>query len=166
LPVAHGFGVARLAPPESPDWVQQREREEFLTRLQEDLASTGVFEAVVRGDDVPADVVVASQFSRRYCFSEPLIAAVTFGIIPHPSCYYSGYLLTIRGDVVPNGAIVVDSRSQPGRLLGWIAGPLSLLPGWSASLPRKEEVQVLRAALLSAAVRTSGARPAEDDVSR
>jgi hypothetical protein len=125
-----------------------------------------VFEAVARGEDVAADVVVYSRYSSRYCFSEPLIAAVTFGLLPHPSCYYSGYLLTIRGDAVPNGAIVVDNRSQPRRLLGWVAGPLSVLPGWSPSLPRKEEVQVLRAALLRAAGQTSDARQREDDVSR
>lgn len=43
---------------------------------------------------------------------------------------------------------MIDQRSQSVRLWGWIAGPVSLLPGWSSSIPRDAEVQVLRAALL------------------
>jgi hypothetical protein len=146
-PPVRRFGVARLAPPERSE-TSRPDVDEFLLRVRKDLEDTGVFEAVVLDESVPATVMIQPQYGPRYCFSEPLIAAVTFGIVPQPSCYHSGYHLTLRGAAMPGGAIVIDNRSQPRRLLGWIAGPISLLPGWSPSLPREVEVQGLRTALL------------------
>lgn len=121
-----------------------------MSRLQEDLTSTGLFDAIVFETDFPVAVEIHPEYSPRYCFSEPLIVAVTVGIIPQPSCYYSGYRLTLRGSGVPGGERVVDDRSQPRALWGWVAGPLTLLPEWSSSIPREEEVRVLRAAMLAA----------------
>lgn len=146
------LGVARLAEPlpGAHGNLSAGERKEFLGRLQEDLAGTGLFERVVLGVDVPADVVVVAEYEQRRCSAETLATIVTIGIVPSPGCYISGYVLTLTGPALPGGSVHVGNRSEPLALWGWVAGPMRLLPGWSAELPRTEEAAALRAAILLA----------------
>ena len=61
----------------------------------------------------------------------------------------SGYRMTLSGGRLPRD-IAVDNRSTPLALWGWVAGPISLLPGWSSSLPEEQERQNLRVAIQNA----------------
>ena len=70
--------------------------------------------------------------------------------MPSSSCYISGYVLSLTGPALPGGSVHVGNRSEPLALWGWVAGPMRLFPGWSADLPRTEEAQALRAAILLA----------------
>lgn len=151
-PPAMTLGVVRIGPPSSPGdgEVTTRDRGEFLFRLQEDLKATGLFERVVMDTTVPADVVVVAEYAPRSCYAEPVVTVATLGLVPYPDCYYSGYRLTMSGAELPNGHVVVDNRSRPVVLIGWVSGPLSLFPGWESSLPRAQEAEALRAAILLA----------------
>ncbi len=144
------LGIVRLEITADPKMASPHQLADFHARFREDLTNTGLFEAVVPEDDDTASLVVRPEVSVRHCFSEPMITVLTLGIIPSPSCYRSGYRFTLGGTSVPNGSVVVDDRSQPRTLWGWIAGPVSLLPGWSPSPPRSQEVQALRVAILRA----------------
>lgn len=157
------LGVARIAPVKSPPDgpLSAEDRGAFTTRLHEDLVATGLFERVLLDAQAAADVVVTATYGERDCLSEPLVTVVTLGIVPYPGCYESGYRLTLAGPALPHGAVTVDNLSSPTALLGWVAGPISLLPGWQASLPRTEEGEALRGAILAAIAAAGQAPPAE-----
>jgi len=150
IPVRPLFGVVRVAfeQPEYPIPVPQVDS--LLNRLRADLSGTGLFEAVVPASDTHAELTVYPEYTPRNCFSEPLFTVLTLGLLPNPGCYYSGYRLTFRGFGPPNDSQVVDNLSQPVLLWGWLAGPISALPGWSSSEPREQEVAALRATILGA----------------
>lgn len=150
VPVRPLFGVVRVAfeQPEYP--IPEPQVESFLSRLRADLTDTGLFEAVVPASDTRAALTVYPKYIPRNCFTEPIFTVLTLGFLPNPGCYYSGYRLTFRGLGPPNDSQVVDNLSQPVLLWGWLAGPISALPGWSSSEPREQEVAALRATILSA----------------
>lgn len=150
------LGVARIGPLVVGAYaISAEDRGEFIHRLHEDLVATGLFTRVVLDATAPADVLVSAQYVERNCFTEPMVTVVTLGLVPYPGCYQSGYRLTLTGKALPRGAVVVDNQDKPTALLGWVAGPVSLLPGWSSSIPRAEEGEALRAAIL-AAIATDG----------
>src|SRR5439155_22112087 len=117
-----------------PRYLTEEQATEFLTRLRDDLEATALFDAVLigRAGDIESTVVYP-EYLPRDCFSEPLITVVTVGLIPNPGCYYSGYRLTFSNNRFES--TVVDNRSTPLALWGWVAGPISLLPGWSRAHP-------------------------------
>lgn len=153
------LGVARIGPVSGGAYgvVPAKERGEFVSRLHEDLVATGLFTRVLLDSRVPADVIVDSTYDTRRCFGHPFIAVTTLGIVPDPSCYRSGYQLTLTGSALPGGAVFVDNQSQPTTLIGLLVGPVSLLPGWSSSIPRAAEGEALRAAIIAAIAAAGGA---------
>jgi hypothetical protein len=155
---ASSLGVARIGWVRSDDGgtPPPQHRGEFLTRLRDDLMATRLFTRVVLDASAPADVVVDATYDTRSCSMNSLMMVLTLGLVPDVGCYRSGYQLTLTGNALPRGPIVVDNRSQPVLLIGWIAGPTSLLPGWSSSLPRAEEGEALRAAILAAIATADG----------
>jgi len=82
-----------------PRYLADHQADEFLTRLRDDLAATGLFDSVVVGEAPGRETVV------------------------------------------------VDDRSAPLALWGWIAGPIAPLPGWSFTLPVERERADLRSAI-------------------
>ena len=149
LPHGSVLGTAAIDRSDLPRYLTEEQATEFLTRLRDDLEATQLFDAVVIGP--PGDTratVVYPEYLPRDCFSEPLVTVVTAGVIPYPGCYYSGYRLTLTSDRFES--TVVDNRSTPLALLGWVAGPISLLPGWSRAHPVELERQLLRIAISNA----------------
>jgi len=146
------LGVARISPVSGGAYgvVSAEDRGAFVTRLREDLVATGLFSRVLLDASVPADVIVDTTYESRNCFGHSFIAVLTLGLVPDPSCYRSGYRLTLTGGALPGGEVSVDNQSQPTTLVGWLVGPVTLLPGWSSSIPRVEEGEALRGAILAA----------------
>ena len=141
------LGHAAIARPLLPRYLTDDQAGEFLTRLRDDLVATGLFDSVVVGDAAGRDgLVVEPEYSARHCFSEPLITVVTLGLVPYPGCYYSGYRLTLRSERFDHD-VIIDDRSAPLALWGWIAGPIALLPGWRSTLPTERERAELRSAI-------------------
>jgi len=151
-------------------------RADFLARVRDDLEGTGLFErvvffpdqdevdsfgrVVVVGGSAPSEdgaeaalhsIVVRPEYAPRHCFAEPLITVLTLGVLPYPGCYSSGYRLTIVGE--SSGERIVDNRSYPVFLWGWIAGPMRLLPEWSADFPVERERERLRESIAAALLR-------------
>lgn len=150
--VSPSLGVARIGPVSGGAYgvVSTEDRGAFVSRLREDLVATGLFTRVLLDASVPADVIVEATYDVRSCFTHPFVAVITLGIVPDVSCYQSGYRLTLTGGALPRGAVMIDNQSRPITMVGWVAGPVGLLPGWSSSLPRAEEGEALRAAILAA----------------
>lgn len=144
------LGVARVTYPQDVGKIAKAKVRDFLDRLVEDLRATDLFEAVTTDPNAPAAVVIDPEYGPRSCYSQPLVMYLTLGLFPDSGCYYSGYFLTLRGRALRDGTVTVDNRSEPLILTGLAAGPLLLLPGWESSLPREDEVEALRAALLVA----------------
>jgi hypothetical protein len=143
-------GHAVVSRAELPEYLSTDQANAFFDRLREDLASTGLFESVAVGEAPSQEaIVIFAEYSPRLCFAEPLVTVVTLGVIPYPGCYYSGYRLRLRGHRFPHD-VIVDSLARPSRFWGWLAGPISLLPGWSWAAPVKQERQRLRASIQNA----------------
>ena len=116
-----------------PAYLTPEQADAFLTRLRADLVSTGLFESVEIGEAGGDGAVrVRAEYEPRRCFAEPL------GLPDDPERW------PFARD------IAVDNRSTPLALWGWVAGPISLLPGWSSSLPEEQERQNLRVAIQNA----------------
>jgi hypothetical protein len=164
---APSLGAARIGPVSggASGVVSAEDRGEFVGRLREDLVATGLFTRVLLDPSVPADVIVGATYDGRNCLAHNFMMVVTLGIVPDLSCYQSGYQLTLTGAALPHGRIEVDNRSRPITMIGWVAGPVSLLPGWSSSIPRAEEGEALRAAIL-AAIAGGGSGGASSDETR
>jgi hypothetical protein len=147
---APAFGAAVIDRSHLPAYLRPEQADAFLSRLRADLVATGLFESVEIAE-APGDglVLVRAEYEPRRCFSEPLITVITLGIVPYPGCYASGYRMTLSGGRLSRD-IAVDNRSNPLALWGWLAGPISLLPGWSRTLPEEQERQNLRVAIQSA----------------
>jgi hypothetical protein len=144
------LGAAVIDRSTFPASLADEQDEAFYTRLQADLVATGLFQSVAMADAfAPEALVIHPVYSERHCFGEPLLTVVTAGVIPYPGCYYSGYRLTLRSDRFEHD-IVVDTRSAPLALWGWISGPIGLLPGWSWSPPIERERELLRHAIATA----------------
>ena len=155
-PRIESFGHAAIGRSRLPSYLADDQADEFLTRLRDDLIATGLFASVAVGDAPgPETVVVEAEYSGRHCFAEPLITVVTLGIVPYPGCYYSGYRLTLQSDRFDHD-LLVDDRSAPLALWGWIAGPIALLPGWSSTLPVERERVELRSAIEQAIAAAQG----------
>lgn len=144
------LGTAVIVRSTLPQFLSEQQADAFLTRLRDDLISTGLFEAVEVGSALETtNVVVHPEYEPRHCFAEPILTVITLGVIPYPGCYSSGYRLTMSGPRFARD-IVVDNRSQPLALWGWVAGPIGLFPGWSWDLPVNRERESLRISIESA----------------
>lgn len=89
----------------------------------------------------------------RYCFSEPMLAVLTFWIIPDVNCFYTGYSLRV---LTANSGqpIAVRTVGKQTVLTGLIAPLFWLFPGWTREFPREDEQFVLKEALIRATHRS------------
>jgi len=116
-------------------------------RLAADLRETGLFVDVTVGDPPasPDTLKIKPEWSQRFCFSEPLLTALTLGFIPDISCYYLGHRFTIENVASP---VEIDTRRRMPRVWGWPAAILFVFPGWDSHIPHSLEIVELRDALL------------------
>lgn len=111
---------------------------------------------VATAADAPVEAPVAERASRvGECFSEPLLFAVSFGVIPHVGCVEYGYRFALRRSLA-RPPQPIDTHYTIRAVYGWLVAPfLALAPGWvmmdvPPELGAAREAPALRAAILKA----------------